>query len=96
MKKSKLNPQSEKPTCKSDIDKRYIVEYTKLFGTPEQKEIIKQCIKEHTVDRVSQLTKQPYKDIELKAVRDQFCALFFPQLNIKSGSKSFFDLVDEL
>ena len=96
MKKSKLNPQSEKPTCKNDIDKVYIVEYTKLFGTPEQREIMKKCIKDHTVTKVSQLTKKPYQDIELKAVRDQFCELFFPQFNVKSGAKSFFDLVDEL
>ena len=86
MKKPKLNPQTEKPTCKSDIDKAYIVAYTKLYGTPEQREAMKACIKGHTVERVSQLTKKPYKDIELKPVRDKFCELFFPQFNVKAGS----------
>ena len=48
------------------------------------------------MERVSQLTKKAYKDIELKAVRDQFCELFFPEFNTKKGAKDFFDLVDEL
>lgn len=95
-KKPKLDPKTQKPEKKGDIDKVYIVEYTKLYGTPEQRSIMKDCIKAHTVERVSQLTKKAYKDIELKAVRDQFCELFFPEFNTKKGAKDFFDLVDEL
>ena len=95
-KKPKLNPVSETPTKKSDIDKMYIVEYTKLHGTPEQREKIKKAIQENTVERTSQLTKQKYKDIKLKEVREVFCGIFFPQLNTKKAKKDFFDLVDEL
>lgn len=96
MKKPKLNPLTEKPTKKGDIDKAYIVAYTKAYGDAKQRKTMKECILAHTVERVSQLTKEPYKDIELKVVRDKFCELFFPQLNEKKGSKSFFDEVDEL
>ena len=96
VKKPKLDPATEKPTKKSDIDKVYIVQYTKLFGTEEQRAQIKQLILENTVERESQLTKKKYQDIELKKVRDAFCAMFFPHLNNKKGAKSFFDLVDEL
>lgn len=95
-KKVKLDPATDKPEKKGDIDKMYIVEYTKLYGTPEQRAAMKECIKAHTVERVSQLTKKTYQDIELKEVRDKFCELFFPQFNAKAGKKSFFDLVDEL
>ena len=95
-KKPKLDPKTQKPEKKGDIDKMYIVEYTKLYGTPEQRAEMKACIKEHTVERTSQLTKKAYSDIELKAVRDKFCDLFFPEFNTKKGKKDFFDLVDEL
>lgn len=95
-KKVKLDPATDKPEKISDIDKLYIVEYTKLHGNEEQRAIIKKCIQEHTVERVSQLTKKAYKDIELKAVRDKFCEVFFPALVEKKGKKGFFDLVDEL
>ena len=70
--------------------------YTKLYGSEEQRAKMKKCIQDHTVERTSQLTKKTYKDIELKAVRDKFCELFFPNLVQKKGKKSFFDLVDEL
>lgn len=95
-KKVKLDPAVDKPEKKGDIDKLYIVGYTKLHGTPEQRAEIKKCIQEHTVTRVSQLTKKEYQDIELKAVRDKFCEIFFPQFVVKKGKKGFFDLVDEL
>lgn len=96
VKRPKLDPATQKPEKKSDIDKWYIVNYTKLYGNDAQKLEIKECIKEHTVERTSQLTKQPYNDIELKAVRDKFCEIFFPQFVEKKGKKGFFDLVDEL
>lgn len=94
--KKKLDPAVDIPEKKGDIDKVFIVEYAKLHGTPEQRTALKKCIKEHTVTRVSQLTKKEYQDIELKAVRDKFCEIFFPQFVEKKGKKSFFDLVDEL
>lgn len=95
-KKIKLDPKVDKPERKGDIDKMYIVEYTKLFGTKDQRAAIKDCIKENTVERVSQLTKKPYTDINLKPVRDKFCEIFFPEFIQKKGKKGFFDLVDEL
>ena len=95
-KRAKLDPKVDKPEKKSDIDKYFIVEYTKLHGTPEQRAEIKKSIAEHTVTRVSQLNKKEYQDIELKAVRDKFCEVFFPQFVEKKGKKGFFDLVDEL
>lgn len=95
-KKIKLDPRTDKPDRKSDIDKYFIVEYTKLHGTPEQRKTMKDFIAKHTVTRVSQLTHKEYQDIELKIVRDKFCEIFFPQLMGKKGKKSFFDLVDEL
>ena len=97
MAKVKLSAANgDKPTKRADIDKVYIVEYTKINGTPEQRKAIKEAIQKHTVERVSQLTKKKYKDVELKAVRDLFCDLFFPELNVKAGKKGFFDLVNEL
>ena len=94
--KKKLDPAVDIPEKKGDIDKYYIVKYTKLHGTPEQRAEIKKCITEHTVTRTSQLTKKDYQDIELKAVRDKFCEYFFPQFVEKKGKTTFFDLVDEL
>ena len=96
VKKPKLDPATQTPEKKGDIDKMFIVAYTKLHGTEAQRAEMKKCIQEHTVERVSQLTKKPYKDIELKAVRDKFCEMFFPQFVEKKGKKDFFDLVDEL
>lgn len=95
-KKIKLDPKVDKPEKRGDIDKEFIVEYTILYGTPDQRAAIKKCIKEHTVERTSQLTKKPYKDIELKPVRNKFCELFFPKLIEKKTKGGFFDLVDEL
>lgn len=95
-KKIKLDPKVDKPERKGDIDKMYIVQYTKLFGSKEQRAAMKECIKENTETRISQLTKKPYTDIKLKAVRDKFCELFFPEFIQKKGKKSFFDIVDEL
>lgn len=95
-KRRKLDPATEKPTCKSDIDRYYIVSYTKLYGTPEQRQEMKEFIKSHTVERTSQLTKKPYTDIQLKACREKFCELFFPQFNTPKGKRTFFDEVDDL
>ena len=96
-KKPKLDPATQTPQKKSDIDKMYIVEYTKLHGTSKQKEDLKKFIKEHTVEKTNHLTGKPYKDIELKEVRTEFCKMFFPQfVDKKNNKKSFFDLVDEL
>ena len=94
----KLDPATQTPEKRGDIDKAYIVAYTKLHGTPEQRAEMKQFILDHTVERTSQLTKQPYKDIQLKEVRNKFCELFFPKLaeTKKGNDKGFFDLVDEL
>ncbi len=88
-KKRKLDPNVDKPTCRSDIDKYYVVAYTKLHGTPEQRAAIKQVIKENTVEKMSQLTKKPYNDVKMKAVREVFCGFFFPSLNVKK--KANFD-----
>ena len=96
-KKRKLDPRTEVPTCKSDIDKVYVVEYTKLHGTAEQRALIKKTILENMEDKVSQLTKEPYKSIKMGKVREVFCAEFFPQLNDKkNGKKTFIALLDEL
>ena len=95
-KKAKLDPRTEKPTCLSDIDKYYVVEYTKLNGTPEQRAKVKEAIKKNTVERISQLTKKPYKDVKMGAVRDLFCEYFFPHLNEKPGAKTFEDELADL
>ncbi len=95
-KKVKLDPATDKPEKIGDIDKLYIVGYTKLFGNEEQRAAMKKCIQEHTVERVSQLTKKAYKDIELKAVRDKFCEIFFPAFVEKKGKKTFWDEVNDL
>lgn len=95
-KKAKLDPRTEKPICLSDIDKYYVVEYTKLNGTPEQRAKVKEAIKKNTVERISQLTKKPYKDVMMKEVRQVFCGEFFPALVEKKGKATFDDLVDEL
>lgn len=94
--KKKLDPAVDIPERKGDIDKNYIVKYAKLHGTPEQRAELKDCILKNTVTRTSQLTKKDYQDIKLKAVRNKFCELFFPQFVEKKGKKSFFELVDEL
>lgn len=96
MAKVKLDPATDKPAKKGDIDKNYMVQYAKLFGTPEQRAELKKCIKEHTVEKLSKLTGNTYKDIELKVVRDKFCELFFPQFIEKKGKRSFFDEVEDL
>ena len=88
--------KGELPEKKSDIDKMYIVQYTKLHGTPEQRAAIKQLIKDNTEEKMSQLTKKTYQDVRIKPIRDKFCDFFFPQFNTKKAAKTFFDLVDEL
>ena len=95
-KKAKLDARTEKPTCLSDIDKYYVVEYTKLNGTPEQRAKIKEVIKKNTVERISQLTKKPYKDVKMKEVRKAFCKEFFKSLVKEKGKITFDDLLDEL
>ena len=95
-KRLKLDPKTQEPTCLSDIDKYYVVEYTKLNGTPEQRAKIKEVIKKNTVERISQLTKKPYKDVKMKEVRQVFCGEFFKALVEKKGKGTFEDLVDEL
>ncbi len=95
-KKAKLDAKTEKPSCLSDIDKYYVVEYTKLNGTPEQRAKMKQVIQDNTVERVSQLTKKPYKDVKMKEVRKEFCKMFFKSLVQEKGKITFEDLVDSL
>ena len=94
--KKKLDPAVDRPEKKGDIDKIFIVEYAKLHGNDKQRAELKKFIQKHTVTRTSQLTKKEYQDIELKAVRDKFCEMFFPEFVEKKGKKGFFDLVDEL
>ena len=98
MAKIKLNAaKGDIPEKKSDIDKMYVLEYTKLNGTPEQRARIKECIKKNTVERVSPLTQKPYMDVKMGEVRKVFCDEFFKNLNKKEkATKTFFDLVDEL
>lgn len=95
-KKKKLDAAVDVPTCKSDIDKYYVVEYTKLHGTPEQRAAVKEVIQKNTTEKTSQLTKKPYMDVNMKEVREVFCGFFFPHLNTKKGKKTFDDLLDEL
>lgn len=84
------------PEKRDQIDKYYVVAYTKLHGTPEQKANIKKCIQENTVERISNFTKKPYTDVKMKAVRNLFCSYFFDYLNDKPGTKSFDDLLNDL
>ena len=84
------------PEKKIDIDKYYVVAYTKAKGTPEQRAAIKKVIQENTVERISNFTKKPYKDVKMGAVRQLFCSYFFPKLNEKAGAKTFEDELDEL
>ena len=95
-KKKRLDPNVDVPTCKSDIDKYYVVAYTKLHGTPEQRAAIKQVIKDNTVEKISNFTKKPYNDVKMKAVRQKFCEFFFSYLNDKKSGKKFEDELDEL
>jgi len=95
-KKAKLDATKETPTRLIDIDKYYVVEYTKLHGTPEQRAAIKKVIKENTVERISNFTKGPYSDVKMKEVRKVFCGFFFPKLVEPKGASTFDDLVDEL
>ena len=95
-KKRKLDPNVDVPTCKSDIDKYYVVAYTKAHGTPEQRAKIKEVIKNNTVERISNFNKKPYKDVNMKEVREEFCKFFFSHLNTKKVKKEFDALVDEL
>ena len=95
-KKRRLDPNVDVPTCKADIDKYYVVAYTKLHGTPEQRAAVKKAILENTVEKTSNFTKGPYTDVKMKAVRQVFCGFFFPHLNIKKGKVVFDELVDEL
>ena len=57
-KKRKLDPNVDVPTCKSDIDKYYVVAYTKAHGTPEQRAAVKAAIKKNTVEKISNFTKK--------------------------------------
>ena len=95
-KKRKLDPNVDVPTCKSDIDKYYVVAYTKAHGTPEQRAAVKTAIKNNTVEKISNFTKKPYSDVKMKEVREVFCDFFFPHLNAKKAKKAFDVLVDEL
>lgn len=95
-KKAKLDAKTQVPSCLSDIDKYYVVEYTKIHGTPEQRAEIKQVIQDNTVERISQLTKKPYKDVKMKEVRKAFCKIFFKSLVKEKGKVTFDDLLDEL
>ena len=95
-KKKRLDPNVDVPTCKSDIDKYYVVAYTKIHGTPEQRAKIKEIIKENTVEKTSNFTKQPYKDVKMKAVRAKFCEYFFPYLNDKKAGTTFEEKLEEL
>ncbi len=88
--------KGELPLKKGEIDKFYIVEYTKANGTAAQRAEIKKLIKENTVERMSALTGKPYLDIKIKPVRDKFCEFFFPQFLEKKAAKTIFDLADEL
>ena len=94
--KVRLDPLTDKPTKKGDITKNYMVRYAKAYGTPEQRAELKQFIKEHTVEKESKLTHSTYKDIELKACREKFCELFFPELVEKKGKRTFFEEVEDL
>ena len=97
MAKMKLDAaKGEVPEKRDQIDKYYVVAYTKMHGTPEQRAAIKKVIKENTVERISNFTKKPYTDVKMKAVRDMFCEYFFPKLNDKPADKTFIEDLEEL
>lgn len=85
----------EIPTKREQIDKYYVVAYTKAHGTPEQRAAIKNVILENTVERISNFTKEPYKAVNMGKVRDLFCDYFFPKLNEKKET-SFEDELSDL
>ncbi len=98
-KRLKLDPKTDKPTCLSDIDKNYVIEYTKLHGTPEQRAEIKKVMLENVKEGKSNFNGKPYKDIKMKAVRRVFVKAFFPALDPderKKGSKTILDKINEL
>lgn len=97
MAKMKLDAaKGEVPEKRDQIDKYYVVAYTKMHGTPEQRKAIKKVIQENTVERISNFTKKPYTDVKMKAVRDLFCEYFFPKLNDKPGTTTFDDELNDL
>ena len=95
-KKKRLDPNVDVPTCKSDIDKFYVVAYTMAHGTPAQRAAIKEVIKKNTVEKISNFTKKPYEDVKMKEVREVFCGFFFQHLNAKKVKEDFNSLVDKL
>ena len=95
-KKKRLDPNVDVPTCKSDIDRFYVVAYTMTHGTPEQRAEIKEVIKKNTVEKLSNFNKKPYKDVKMKEVREVFCKHFFPHLNAKKAKEDFMSMVEKL
>lgn len=97
MSKMKLDAaKGEIPEKRDQIDKYFVVAYTKLHGTPEQRKAIKKVIQKNTVERISNFTKKPYTDVKMKEVRDLFCEYFFQKLNDKPGTKTFDDELNDL
>ena len=99
MAKATLNPLTEAPTNKTQITKAFMIAYiTSGKATPEQIKEFKKVVKDNQKEFTSKLTNKTYEDIDIKAVREKFCDMFFPQLNIKKvkKGKSFTDIILEL
>lgn len=96
--KKTLNPMTETPTTKTEITKAFMFAYMSCEkATLADVEWFAELCEnpEYRKEYINRLTNEPYEDIDIPKVREQFCKKFYPQLlaKKKDGPKTFTDKI---
>lgn len=93
-----LNPLTDTPTSKTDITKPFMLAYMERVAKPEDIAWFKTVVNNPDFRKMytNRLTNQPYEDIDIPKVREQFCMRFYPQLLAKKPRGTFTDVINNL
>lgn len=94
MEKAKLTNLRQKPKTLGDLNKNWMYRYIEKNGTEADREFYKKLVKDNIVK-----TEKGNDSLDIKVVRKEFAARFFPELLERKTVKkkqTYFELVDSL
>lgn len=95
MKKTTLNPLTDKPENLTQVTKNFMLAYMQNVA-PQDIEWFKKLCMENVKKEKNKLTGNEQDVIVIKDVRAKFVDRYFPNLANDKKNKSFLDLVNEL
>ena len=90
MAKTVLNPMTDEPKKLAELTQKFMLDYIKLKGTPEDKKWFVELCESNLETKVNNLTHAEIQSVKIKPVRKAFASRFFSHLLKKKGKKPTF------